>query len=100
MIAEYWDPFNAKWQIADSTFGLVYFNTNSQLGQSAEDINGCCSRTICPAINTLWVTTNGSAYMTNYYLDPITMYDNVVPFGDEVGDRTTFRIPRCPTSTT
>jgi hypothetical protein len=82
VIAEYWDPFNNKWQIADSTFGLVYFDAQSEIGQGAEDVNALLLAGNFSAITPLFVTSNGSAYMTNYYLDPITMFNNVFPFGD------------------
>jgi hypothetical protein len=82
VIAEYWDPFNDKWQIADSTFGLVYFNPQTEIGQGAEDVNTLLLSGEYSDIDFLWVTNNGSAYMTNYYLDPITLYNNVYPFGD------------------
>ena len=82
VLAEYWDPFNNKWQVADSTFGLVYFDPNSQIGQGAEDINSLLLSGDLSDIETLWVTNNGSGYMTNYYMDPITLYNNVYPFGD------------------
>ncbi len=82
VIAEYWDPFNNKWQIADSTFGLVYFDPNTEMGQGAEDVNALLLAGNLSDIDFLWVTSNGSSYMTNYYLDPITMYNNVYPFGN------------------
>jgi hypothetical protein len=82
VIAEYWDPFNNKWQIADSTFGLVYFNPQTEIGQGAEDVNALLESGNLSGIDPLFVTNNGSAYMTNYYLDPVTMFNNVFPFGD------------------
>ncbi|MGB8888940.1 MAG: hypothetical protein WCC87_19585 [Candidatus Korobacteraceae bacterium] len=82
VIAEYWDPFNNKWQIADSTFGLIYFNPQTEMGQGAEDVNALLLSGDLSDIDFFWVTNNGSAYMTNYYMDPITLYNNVYPFGD------------------
>jgi len=82
VVAEYWDPFNNQWQVADATFGLVYFNPVTEVGQGAEEINSLLESNDLSAINPLFVTNNGSAYMNNYYLDPITMYNNVLPFGD------------------
>jgi hypothetical protein len=81
-VAEYWDPFNAKWEVADPTFGLVYFDPNSQLGEGAEDLSALLLAGDLSAITPLFVTENGSAYMTNYYMDPITLYNNPYPFGD------------------
>ena len=82
VIAEYWDPFNNQWQVADSTFGVVYFNPETEVGQGAEAINSLLLAGELSDIDFLWVTNNGSQYMTNYYLDPVTMYNNVYPFGD------------------
>jgi hypothetical protein len=81
-ITEYWDPFNAKWEVADPTFGLVYFDPNSQLGQGEEDVNALLLAGNLSAITPLFVTDNGSAYMTNYYMDPLTLFNNPYPFGD------------------
>lgn len=82
VIAEYWDPFNNKWQVADSTFGLVYFDPETELGQSAEDVSSLLHSGGLSDIDFLWLTNYGSAYMTHYYMDPITLYNNVYPFGD------------------
>lgn len=81
-ITEYWDPFNANWAVADPTFGLVYFDAESQLGQGAEDLNSLLLAGNLSAITPLFVSNNGSAYMTNYYMDPITLFNNPYPFGD------------------
>jgi hypothetical protein len=80
--AEYWDPFNNKWQVADATFGVDYFDSQNQIGQGAEDINNLLLAGNLSDIDFLWVTNNGSQYMSRYYLDPITMYNNVYPFGN------------------
>jgi hypothetical protein len=80
VITEYWDPFNQKWQIADPTFGLVYFDPNTQLGQGAEDINALLLAGNYSSINALFVTSYGSQYMTAYIMDPITLYNEVDPF--------------------
>jgi hypothetical protein len=80
VITEYWDPFNQKWQIADPTFGLVYFDPNTQLGQGAEDINTLLLAGNYSSINALFVTSYGSQYMTAYIMDPITLYNEVDPF--------------------
>jgi hypothetical protein len=82
VVAEYWDPFNNKWQVADATFGLVYFDTQAEIGQGAEDINALLESGQLSGLHPLWVTNNGSQYMTRYYLDPITMYNNVYPYGN------------------
>jgi hypothetical protein len=80
-ITEYWDPFNEKWEVADPTFGLVYFDPNSQMGQGAEDVGTLLRAGNLSAITPLFVTDNGSAFMTNYYMDPITLFNNPYPFG-------------------
>lgn len=81
VITEYWDPFNEKWEVADPTFGLVYFDPQRDLGQGAEDINSLLLAGSYGDIDPLWVTENGSAYMTNYYMDPMTLYTNIYPVG-------------------
>ncbi len=97
VIAEYWDPFNNKWQIADATFGLVYFNPQTQVGQGAEDVNTLLEAGNLSDIEILWVTGNGSQYMTNYYLDPITMFNEVYPFGNiEYGSLEVNYLPYSP----
>ncbi len=81
VLTEYWDPFNKKWQIADPTFGLVYFDPKTQLGQGAEDINALLLAGNYSAIKPLFVTGYGSRYMTAYYMDPLTNFNEVMPFG-------------------
>jgi hypothetical protein len=94
---EYWDPFNDKWQIADATFGLVYFDPNSQVGQGAEDVNALLLSGNLSAITPLWVTNNGSTYMNDYYLDQITYYNNVYPFGANESDQLVYNyVPNSP----
>jgi hypothetical protein len=96
-ITEYWDPFNAKWEVADPTFGLVYFDPSSQLGQGAEDLNALLLSGNLSGMTPLFVTNNGSAYMTNYYMDPITLFNNPYPF-DDTDDVTLFNnyVPNSP----
>ena len=81
VIAEYWDPYNLKWEIADPTFGLVYFNPSSQLGQGAEDVNALLLAGNYSQIEAMFLTPYGDQYMTAYPLDPITLYNEVAPFG-------------------
>jgi hypothetical protein len=81
VIAEYWDPFNNKWQVADATFGLDYFDPGAQIGQGAEEIQSLLLAGDLADIDFLWVTNNGSSYMQHYYLDPVTLYNNVYPWG-------------------
>jgi hypothetical protein len=81
VITEYWDPFNLKWQVADPTFGLVYFNPATLTGQGAEDISAAFLAGNYAQIEPVYVTPNGSNYLTTYYMDPITLYNEVDPFG-------------------
>ncbi|HWE85517.1 MAG TPA: hypothetical protein VG267_11270 [Terracidiphilus sp.] len=81
VLTEYWDPFNEKWELADPTFGAVYFDPDTQLGLGAEDVNALLLAGNYSAINPLFVSPYGSQWMSHYYLDPITMYNEVDPFG-------------------
>ena len=81
VVTEYWDPFNQKWQVADPTFGAIYFDPGSQVGQGAEDINGLLLSGELSSITPLFLTSYGDQYMTTYYMDPITLYNEVDPFG-------------------
>ena len=81
VLTEYWDPYNQKWEIADPTFGLVYFDPSTQLGQGVEDVSGQFLAGNYSGINALFVTSYGSQYATNYYMDPMTNYNEVDPFG-------------------
>ena len=96
VVTEYWDPFNQKWQIADPTFGLVYFDTNSQTGQGMKDVETLLLSNNLSAIEPLFVTNYGSQYMTTYYLDPITLYANVQPFGLLVPQQQLDYVPNSP----
>ena len=81
VLTEYWDPFNQKWQVADPTFGVIYFDPDSQMGQGAEEINGLLLSGKLSSITPRFVTSYGNQYMTTYYMDPITLYNEVDPFG-------------------
>ena len=81
VITEYWDPFNQKWQVADPTFGVIYFDPSSWIGQGAEDLNALLLSGNLSAITPLFVTSYGDQYMTTYYMDPITLYNEIDPFG-------------------
>jgi hypothetical protein len=96
VIAEYWDPFNQKWQVADATFGLIYFDPNSQMGQSAEDVNSLLLANNLSGIHALYVTSYENKYMTSYYMDPITTFNNVDPFGMLDGQTQLNYMPNSP----
>jgi len=80
-VVEYHDPFLQKWSVADPTFGVVYFDNVAQRGQSAMELSQDVFSESWSLIKPQFVTPNGDSYMTNYYLDPITMYLNVVAPG-------------------
>jgi hypothetical protein len=79
--AEYWDPFNQKWQAADATFGVVFFDPSTQTGQGADDVSNLLVNGQVSSIDMSLATNWGSLYLTSYYMDPITYYVNVQPFG-------------------
>jgi hypothetical protein len=100
---EYYDPFWQKWSIADPTFGVVYFDSNANRGQGAAELNQYVFTQSWDQIKPLFVTPNGDSYMRNYYMDPITLYLNLVPTGGAgqdsvVHDPTEFLIPYQSTS--
>ena len=79
---EYWDPFNQKWEVADPTFGMVYFDATSAVGQSVEDVSALLAGSEYSAIKSLFVTPYGSLYATSFYMDPVTLYNEPIPFGN------------------
>lgn len=80
-VVEYYDPFWQGWSVADPTFGVVYFDKVIQKGQSARELSDDVFAESWNLIQPQFVTPNGDSYMRNYYLDPITMYLNIVPSG-------------------
>jgi hypothetical protein len=60
----------------------VYFDQISEIGQGAEDVNALLLAGNLSGITPLFVTNNGSIYMNNYFMDPITLYNNPYPYGD------------------
>lgn len=98
---EYYAPYLKKWSVTDPTFGLVYFDHAGQQGQSAAELSGYVVSESFSLIHPKFVTSNGDSYMRNYYLDPITLYLNVVPQGSTpqmsvVHDPTQFLTPVSP----
>ena len=81
---EYYDPFWKKWSVADPTFGVVYFDKSAQRGQGAAELNQYVVSESWSLIKPKFVTSNGDLYMTRYYMDPITLYLNIIPQGDTV----------------
>ena len=82
VLNEYWDPFNAKWQIADPTFGVMYFDPASGVGQGVEDLNALLLSGNLAGIGPEWVTSSGSLYSTTYFMNPILYFNNPFPFGE------------------
>jgi hypothetical protein len=81
IVAEVWDPFTQQWDVTDPFFGVSYFNSSMTAGQSAEQISALLLAGNYSSINANFITPYGNQYMTTYYLDPMTYYNNVVPFG-------------------
>ena len=81
---EYQDPFLAKWVVADPTFGIVYFDSQFQIGESADDINAWLRTGATGPISFQLVTSYGDQLARSYYLDPLTLYNNVIPMGADV----------------
>jgi hypothetical protein len=79
--AEYYDPFLTKWIVADADFGVVYWNAITTSGMSMEDISSAIAAQNWSYLQgfVTYVTTNGSLYAHNYYMDPILLYLNPIP---------------------
>jgi hypothetical protein len=86
VVVEYWDPFLSEWAVADPTFGAVYFDDAAQRGQSAEELSSDVVSESFNNIHPKFVTSNGSLYMKAYFMDPVTMFLNVVPQGMYIPD--------------
>jgi len=78
---EYWDPFLSHWFTADPTFGIVYWNNNTTTGMAVNDISAAAVARNWSSIPVLYVTGNGEIYAHNYYMDPILLYLNPLPLG-------------------
>ena len=94
---EFWDPFNNKCIVADPFFGVVYLNLTAQTGQSAEQIQQLLLSGQYSKVDSSFVTTYGSLYMTNYYFNPMLAYTNVVPFGTISSQANLNYVPNSPT---
>jgi hypothetical protein len=80
-MTEYYDPFLGQWIDTDPTFGLTYWNPSTNSGLSVSQISTDVQAQNFSAVPTTFVTNNGSVYLTNYYMDPILLYLNVLPTG-------------------
>ena len=79
VIAEFYDPFQSKWVVADPTFGVMYFDSSTMIGKSVEDVSGLVINGSWPAIPLTWVTSHGESIWDQYYLDPIILFLNPLP---------------------
>jgi hypothetical protein len=76
---EYYDPFNQKWAVADPTFGILYFDTSIQTGQSVEEIQTLIAANDFADVKIIYVTPLNDSVLRHYYIDPLTLYLNVIP---------------------
>lgn len=83
MVIEYYEPFLQKWAIADATFGVTYFDPNTQTGQSVEEVQALVVANDFADIHVRYVTTFGDSILRQYYLDPVTLYLNIYPVVDD-----------------
>jgi hypothetical protein len=79
---EYWDPFLQKWDLADPTFGVVYFNDATRQGQGMSEVNKAFLGGNFNSIEKKFVSVWGDYVYRNYYVDPLSLYLNPVdPIG-------------------
>jgi len=83
-LVEYYDPFLKEWSAADPTFGLVYFDVVAQRGQSISELNQYVVTQSFASIKPKFLTPYGDFFMRSYYIDPVTLFLNVVPSGKTV----------------
>jgi hypothetical protein len=80
-VVEYFDPFRTKWSVTDPTFGVMYFDEGTQIGQSAAELSDDVFTESFSSIHPEFLTPSRDEYLKNYYVDPITLYLNIVPEG-------------------
>jgi hypothetical protein len=80
-MTEYYDPFLSQWIVTDPTFGITYWNPSTSTGLSVSQISADVVSQNFGAIPTVLVTSNGTQYANNYYMDPILLYLNVLRTG-------------------
>lgn len=78
-ITEYWDPFTKGWTVADATFGVVYFDSTSQTGWSADAIGAALRSGTAASVPRQYVSPYYDTFNRNYYMDPITLFNNLNP---------------------
>jgi len=80
-ITEYWDPFIKNWTVADSTFGVVYFDSDIHTGWSADTIGQVLRAGNVASVPRQYVSPYYDTFMHKYYMDPITLFNNLNPVG-------------------
>ncbi len=84
-MTEYWDPILQRWNLADATFGLVYFDDGTQQGQSMVDVNELVLAGNYRNVKQKFVSIWGDYVYRHYYMDPLSIYLNpVVPLGSRM----------------
>jgi hypothetical protein len=78
---EYYDPFLDKWSISDPTFAVAYHDASTGISLSAKEISSLVNTGQFASISPQFFTQYRSQFMTMYYMDPITLYINVLPAG-------------------
>jgi len=78
---EYYDPFLDKWSISDPTFAVTYRDANTGINLSVEEVSSRVNAGQFASINPQFLTQYGNMFLTMYYMDPITLYINVLPVG-------------------
>jgi hypothetical protein len=82
-LVEYYDPYQQAWSVADSTFGLIYYDEATQHGQSAVELQGYARASQWDAFKPEYVTTLGESIASDDYMDPATYFANIVPTGTD-----------------
>jgi hypothetical protein len=80
-LTEYYDPAVDQWWVADATFGNIFYDENSAEGLSAQTIQSKLIAQDYSGIPTIFLTSRGDTIARQYYLDPITLFANIVPQG-------------------
>lgn len=109
-IAEYYDPYLAKWVVADADFGLIFYDpTKSPTSVGVEDVNVALLNRTTASLPLTYVTSSpipgdtscpsgvkcyGSYWTSNVYQDMILYYLN--PLGVGKPDWTQATLPNSP----
>jgi hypothetical protein len=80
-VVEYYDPYLSRWNVADPTFGLVYFDDATQVGQSVADLSALVQAQSFDEIHEKFVTPYQDSLLVNFIVDPVTMFLNPIPPG-------------------